>query len=94
MLCPRGDHWGGLEGDVMSGLGKWSLGIGVVLLAVAVAARALGQIPVTVIVGLLGLMAVGMAAYDALYEWTKRIQERRQAARSRAARERELREGR
>jgi cadmium resistance protein CadD (predicted permease) len=85
---------GGLEGDVMSGLGKWSLGIGVVLLVAAVAAQVLGQIPVTVIVGILGLLALGMAAYDALYEWTKRVQERRQAARSSAARERELREGR
>jgi hypothetical protein len=78
----------------MSGLGKWSLGIGVVLLVVTVVAQRLGQIPVTVIVGLFGLMAVGMAGYDALYEWLKRSQERRQAARSRAARERELREGR
>jgi hypothetical protein len=78
----------------MSGLGKWSLGIGVVLLVVTVVAQRLGQIPVTVIVGLFGLMAVGMAGYDALYEWLNRSQERRQAARSREARERELREGR
>lgn len=76
----------------MSGLGKWSLGIGVGLLAVAVLCRALNLIPATVIVGIVGLIAVGMAGYDALYEWTNRSELRRRGARAR--REREAREGR
>lgn len=75
----------------MSGLGKWSLGIGVGLLAVAALCRALNLIPATVIVGIVGLIAVGMAGYDALYEWTKRLELRRRGARAR--REREAREG-
>ncbi|WP_440073120.1 hypothetical protein [Streptosporangium sp. OZ121] len=76
----------------MSGLGRWSLGIGVGLLVVAVLCRALNLIPVTVITGLLGLIALGMAGYDALYEWQGRVDLRRRAAR--AHREREGRQGR
>lgn len=78
----------------MSGLGKWSLGIGVGLLVVTVLCRALNLIPATVIVGIVGLIAVGMAGYDALYEWTKRFELRRRGARARREREREAREGR
>ncbi|MBK1787505.1 hypothetical protein [Prauserella cavernicola] len=66
----------------MSGLGKWSLGIGLGLLAVAVVCRALDQIPATVIVGIFGLIGIGMAGYDALYYWLERVQLRRRAARA------------
>ncbi|MGS2648433.1 hypothetical protein [Streptosporangium sp. LJ11] len=76
----------------MSGLGRWSLGIGVGLLVVAVLCRALNLIPVTVITGLLGLIALGMAGYDAIYEWLGRVNLRRREAR--AHREREGRQGR
>lgn len=76
----------------MSGLGRWSLGIGVGLLVVAVLCRALNLIPVTVITGLLGLIALGMAGYDAIYEWQGRVNLRRREAR--AHREREGRQGR
>ncbi|GAA3417359.1 hypothetical protein [Streptosporangium vulgare] len=76
----------------MSGLGRWSLGIGVGLLVVAVLCRALNLIPVTVITGLLGLIALGMAGYDAIYEWQGRVDLRRREAR--AHREREGRQGR
>ena len=78
----------------MSGLGKWSLGIGVGLVVVAGLCRALNLIPATVIVGIVGLIAVGMAGYDALYEWTERSELRRRGDRARARREREAREGR
>ncbi len=76
----------------MSGLGRWSLGIGAGLLVVAVLCRALDLIPVTVITGLLGLIALGMAGYDAIYEWLGRVNLRRREAR--AHREREGRQGR
>jgi cadmium resistance protein CadD (predicted permease) len=76
----------------MSGLGRWSLGVGVGLLVVAVLCRALNLIPVTVITGLLGLIALGMAGYDAIYEWQGRADLRRREAR--AHREREGRQGR
>jgi hypothetical protein len=78
----------------MSGLGRWSLGIGVGLLVVAVlcSGLGLGLIPVAVIAGVLGLVAVGMAGYDAVYEWLGRAELRRRGAR---ARRREMeREGR
>lgn len=78
----------------MSGLGKWSLGIGTGLLAVAVLFRAMDMIPVTVIAGIVGLIAIGMAGYDALYEWLGRVQRRRGAAKARREREREARDGR
>jgi cadmium resistance protein CadD (predicted permease) len=78
----------------MSGLGKWSLGIGTGLLAVAVLFRAMDLIPVTVIAGILGLIAIGMAGYDAVYEWLGRAQRRRGAAKARREREREARDGR
>jgi cadmium resistance protein CadD (predicted permease) len=64
----------------MSGLGRWSLRIGLGLIAVAVLARALDFIPVTVIVGILGLIGVGMAGYDWLYYATQRAALRREAA--------------
>ncbi|WP_157987672.1 hypothetical protein [Jiangella endophytica] len=78
----------------MSGLGRWSLGIGVGLLAATVVFRAMDLIPITVIVGILGLISVGIAGYDAAYEWLGRVQQRRGAAKARRDREREIREGR
>ncbi|RCV52076.1 hypothetical protein [Marinitenerispora sediminis] len=61
----------------MSAVGRWSLGIGAGLLVVAVAARMLDLIPVTVIAGILGLIGVGMAGYDAAYELLDRARRRR-----------------
>jgi hypothetical protein len=70
----------------MSGVGKWSLGIGSGLLAAAVLCSLAGLVPVSVIAGILGLVTLGVAAYDALYEWLGRAQLRRRGAR--AARDR------
>lgn len=64
----------------MSTFGRWCLWIGLGLFAVAVLARALDLIPVTVIVGLFGLIAVSMAVYDWLYYTTQRAAQRREAA--------------
>lgn len=63
----------------MSGLGRWSLWIGLGLIVVAVLARALDLIPVTVIVGILGLIGIGMAGYDWLYYATQRADRRHKA---------------
>ncbi|MFB9905540.1 hypothetical protein [Allokutzneria oryzae] len=76
----------------MSGIGKWNLGIGAVLVVVAVVCAALDLIPVAVIAGILGLLGLGIAAYDAIYEWLKRAELRRRGARAR--REQERRQGR
>jgi xanthosine utilization system XapX-like protein len=75
----------------MSGLGKWSLGIGLGLIVVAVLCSVLKLIPAAVIIGVVGLVAVGMAGYDAIYYWLERVQQRRRAARSRQEREAEAR---
>jgi hypothetical protein len=56
----------------MSGVGKWNLGVGLALLLVAVLCRALELIPATVITGILSLVALGVAGYDAIYEWASR----------------------
>jgi cadmium resistance protein CadD (predicted permease) len=66
----------------------WSLWIGVGLILVAVLARALDLIPVTVIVGLLGLLALGFGGYGALDEAAARANLRRRAARVQKERER------
>jgi hypothetical protein len=65
----------------MSGIGRWSLGIGAGLLVVAVLCAVLKQVPVAVITGILGLVAVGIAGYDAVYNWLDRANQHRQAAR-------------
>lgn len=75
----------------MSGFGKWSLGIGLGLIVVAVLCSVLKLIPAAVIIGIVGLLAVGIAVYDALYYWLERVQQRRRADRSRQEREREAR---
>jgi hypothetical protein len=67
----------------MSGLGRWSLGIGLGLLAVSVILLVLKVIPAGVIIGILGLIGVSMAGYDAIYEALGRAQLRRRAAKSR-----------
>lgn len=66
---------------------RWSLWIGVGLIVVAVIARALDLIPVTVIVGLLGLLALGFAGYGALDEAAGRASLRRRAERVKRERE-------
>jgi cadmium resistance protein CadD (predicted permease) len=71
----------------MSGFGRWSLWIGLGLIAVAVLAQVLDLIPVTVITGLLGLLGVCLAGYDWLDSAAERANLRRRAAR--VARERE-----
>lgn len=71
----------------MSGLGKWSLWIGLGLLAVAVLSSVLNLIPVAVIVGLLGLISVGMAGYDVLYNAGRRAELRRRADKVKRERE-------
>lgn len=71
----------------MSRVIKWNFWIGLGLVGVAVLARALDLIPVTVIAGLLALLALGFAGYGALDEAAERSQLRRRAAK--VARERE-----
>jgi uncharacterized membrane protein len=61
----------------MSGLGRWSLGIGVGLLVMAVLCGVLSLIPVAVITGILSLIAFGIAGYDAIYNWLDRADLRR-----------------
>ncbi|UJW30307.1 hypothetical protein L3Q67_34620 [Saccharothrix sp. AJ9571] len=67
----------------MSGIGKWNLGIGAVLLGVAVLCSVLDLIPASVITGILGLIGIGVAGYDVLYNWTERLQLRRRGAKAR-----------
>ncbi|MFF3438285.1 hypothetical protein [Streptosporangium sp. NPDC002721] len=71
----------------MSGVGRWSLGAGVVLMVVAVLCSVLKLIPVAVITGILGLVALGMAVYDVIYEWLSRAELRRRGERAQRARE-------
>ena len=66
----------------MSWLGRWSLGIGLGLLAVAVVLLVLDVISPGVIIAILGLIGVSMAGYDALYEALGRAQLRRRAAKA------------
>lgn len=62
---------------------RWLLGIGLVLMAVAVGCSLLDLIPASVITGLLGLISIGIAGYGALDTWASRAQERRRAAKNR-----------
>jgi hypothetical protein len=64
----------------MSSFGKWCLGVGIVLMAVAVLCSVLDLIPASVFTGIAGLLAIGVAGYDALYYWTQRMAIRREAA--------------
>jgi MFS superfamily sulfate permease-like transporter len=71
----------------MSRLGRWSLWIGLGLLVVAVLSSVLSLIPVAVIVGILAVIALGMAGYDAIYEALGRAELRRRAAKVQRERE-------
>jgi hypothetical protein len=71
----------------MSGLGWWSLWIGLGLIAVAVICVVLSVVPVAVIAGILGLLGLGIAGYDAIYYALDRAQLRRRAAKARRERE-------
>ncbi|MEV0108221.1 hypothetical protein AB0H42_18045 [Nocardia sp. NPDC050799] len=67
----------------MSSIGKWSLIVGIGLVVAAVLCRTLGLIPATVITGLIGLIALGIAGYDAVYTWLERAELRRRGAAAR-----------
>lgn len=56
----------------MSGVGKWALGIALAAAAATVAASATGWTPGAVLLGILTLLAAGVAGYDAIYEWLGR----------------------
>lgn len=79
-------------GDGLSGFGKWNLWIGAVLLGVAVLCSVQDQIPASVITGILGLVGISIAGYDAVDGWLERADLRRREARVR--REREGQQGR
>lgn len=72
----------------MSGLGRWSLGIGLGLVAVAVVCVAVSLVPVGVVAGILGVVGLGIAGYDAIYNALDRAELRRRAARAERERER------
>ncbi|MBB5858336.1 hypothetical protein ACFQ05_22195 [Amycolatopsis umgeniensis] len=76
----------------MSGFGKWNLGIGAVLLAVAVLCSVLDLIPAAVIIGIVGLIGLSIAGYDLVDSWSERADLRRREARVR--REHEGHQGR
>lgn len=62
------------------GFVRWTLGIGLGLIVVAVACSVLDLIPAAVITGVVGLVAVSMAAYGAVDTWAEHARQRRQAA--------------
>ena len=67
----------------MSGVGRWGLWIGLGLLVASVICIALSLVPVAVIAGILGLVALGVAGYDAVYNALDRAEVRRRAAKAR-----------
>ncbi|MFI2489739.1 hypothetical protein ACH47X_22690 [Promicromonospora kroppenstedtii] len=71
----------------MSGLGRWSLWIGLGLVVVAVLGSVLALVPVAVIAGILGGIALVMAGYDAVYNALGRAELRRRAAKVQRERE-------
>ncbi|WP_306367148.1 hypothetical protein [Nocardiopsis sp. CC223A] len=70
----------------MSGIGKWGLGLGVGFVIVAVLCSVLNLITVSVITGLLGLMGLSIAGYEAVDRWLERVNLRRRGARAAARR--------
>ncbi|WP_433490273.1 hypothetical protein [Nocardia grenadensis] len=76
----------------MGSIGKWNLVVGIGFVVAAVLCRMLGLIPATVITGLLGSIALGIAGYDAVYTWLERTELRRHGAA--ASRKHENRHGR
>ncbi|GAA2217435.1 hypothetical protein GCM10010413_01300 [Promicromonospora sukumoe] len=71
----------------MSGLGRWSLWIGLGLVVVAVLCSVLSLIPVAVFAGIFGGIALVMAAVDAIYNALGRAELRRRAAKVQRERE-------
>ncbi|MFI8524447.1 hypothetical protein ACIGB8_08360 [Promicromonospora sukumoe] len=71
----------------MSGLGRWSLWIGLGLVVVAVLCSVLNLIPVAVFAGIFGGIALVMAAVDAIYNALGRAELRRRAAKVQRERE-------
>ncbi|MFD6142944.1 hypothetical protein [Promicromonospora sp. NPDC060271] len=71
----------------MSGLGRWSLWIGLGLVVVAVLSSVLSLIPVAVIAGALGGIALTMAVVDAIYNALGRAELRRRADKVKRERE-------
>ena len=66
---------------------RWSLGIALGLFGVVVFAKSFDLIPVAVVAGLLGLLALGFAGYGALDQASQRADLRRRAAKVRRERE-------
>lgn len=66
---------------------RWSLGIALGLFGVVVFAKSFDLIPVAVIAGLLGLLALGFAGYGALDQAAERASLRRRAAKVQRGRE-------
>jgi hypothetical protein len=71
----------------VSGLGWWSLWIGLGLIAVSVTCGVLSLVPVAVIAGMLGVVGLSIAGYDAIYYALDRAELRRRAAKARRERE-------
>ncbi|BCB88171.1 hypothetical protein [Phytohabitans suffuscus] len=70
----------------MSGIARWSLGIGFGLLVMAVLCAVLDLVPVAVIAGMLSLVALSIGGYDVAFNWLDRAGQRRRAARARRER--------
>jgi hypothetical protein len=75
------------QGTRLSSLGRWSLWTGFWLFAAVVFARALDLVAVGVMAGILGVVALGMAGYDAIHNALGRAELRRRAARVERERE-------
>jgi hypothetical protein len=56
----------------MSSVGTWALGVALAAAVAVVVAGAIGQTPAAVLLGVLVLLAAGVAAYDVIYEWLDR----------------------
>lgn len=67
----------------MSALGRWSLWIGLGFIAMSVICIVLSFVPIAVVVGILGVVGLGIAGYDAIYNALDRAELRRRAARTR-----------
>lgn len=74
----------------MSSLGRWSLWIGLGLIAVSVICIALSLVPVAAGAGILGLVGVGIAGHDTIYNALDGAELRRRAAKTRRERDQGL----
>ncbi|WP_277208429.1 hypothetical protein [Isoptericola croceus] len=70
----------------MSALGRWSLGTGLVLIGVAVVCAVVDLVPVAMIAGVLAIVAMVIAGYDAVYRALERRELRRRGDRARRSR--------